>query len=845
VSAATGLVYFCCEDRRRAELRKPGATLNGIDFLEVVDAGAAPADRQRVLRVHFVNPPGLAITAQQVRIEGGERIRSIGVVDPVAFDGDVLVVRVTTPGDYSTYTLRIGHPDGTPLPGMDSLLSAVDFSFKVECASDFDCEPECECPPEDVAEPEIDYLAKDYESFRRLLLDRLALLVPEWKERSEADVGIALLELLAYVGDYLSYQQDAVATEAYLGTARRRESVRRHATLVDYAMHDGCNARVWVQVEVQALEPGDEVDGIPLDAKTQLLTQLPARPRELRPNTSDYDEAIAAGPEVFETMHAAKLWPEHQTLPLYVHGERDCCLPAGATKATLDGHFPHLGKGDVLILEEVRGPATGEPADADPARRHAVRLSAEPRPVVDPLFADRPITEIAWGAEDALPFPLCVTATTDAEHGARPIDGVSVARGNVVLADHGRTIEGEPLGAPEPGRESLLPPVSSCERCGPRELVQPPARFAPPLLEQPLTQAARSSRTTIVAGHRERLFFDPIGSAASALAPDLAFVLPVIELHDASGRRWLPQRDLLSSDAFASEFVAEVAEDGSTGLRFGDGTYGERPVAGVAMTATYRVGNGARGNVGAGALFHLVTNNPATAGRVLGVRNPMPARGGTDPESLEHVRQSAPVAFRTLERAVTAEDYATVAERHPEVQRAQATIRWTGSWRTVFLTIDRLGGRPVDETFAAALREHLERYRMAGHDLEIERPRFVSLEVELFVCVQPGYFRSHVEAALREVLSNRTTPSGQRGAFHPDNFTFGQPVYLSKLYAAAQAVPGVAYVEAVTFQRLGLPGRAALEAGVLPIGRLEIARLDSDPSFPERGVLRLTLKGGR
>ena len=422
---------------------------------------------------------------------------------------------------------------------------------------------------------------------------------------------------------------------------------------------------------------------------------------------------------------------------------------------------------------------------------------------------------------------------------------MSVAHGNVVLADHGRTIRGEPLGAPAPGRESLLPPVSSCDRCRPRELVQPPARFAPQLLEQPLTQTARSSRTKIEDGRRERLFFDPTGSAASALTPDLAFVLPAIELDDASGRHWSPQRDLLSSDAFAAEFVAEVAEDGSTRLRFGDGTYGERPVVGVEIDATYRVGNGTRGNVGADALFHLVTDDPAVAGGVLSVRHPLPARGGIDPESLEHVRQSAPVAFRTLERAVTPDDYATVAERHPEVQRAQATVRWTGSWRTVFLTIDRLGGRPVDDAFEGLLREHLERYRMAGHDLEIEQPRFVDLEVELFVCVEPGYFRSHVEAALREVLSNRATPSGQRGAFHPDNFTFGQPVYLSRLYAAAQAVPGVAYVEAVTFQRLGVPSPAALEAGVLPVGRLEIVRLDSDPSFPERGVLRLTLKGGR
>jgi predicted phage baseplate assembly protein len=209
------------------------------------------------------------------------------------------------------------------------------------------------------------------------------------------------------------------------------------------------------------------------------------------------------------------------------------------------------------------------------------------------------------------------------------------------------------------------------------------------------------------------------------------------------------------------------------------------------------------------------------------------------------VRQDAPVAFRTLERAVTSDDYATLAGRHPDVQRAQATMRWTGSWRTVFLTVDRVGARPVDAAFEGSLRAHLERYRMAGHDIEIDGPRFVALEVALFVCVERGYFRSDVETALRDVLGSRSSSGGRRGAFHPDNFTFGQPVYLSPLLAAAQAVTGVSWAEFRTFQRLGIPSRTALDEGALHIGRLEIARLDNDPSFPERGVLRLELEGGR
>jgi predicted phage baseplate assembly protein len=223
----------------------------------------------------------------------------------------------------------------------------------------------------------------------------------------------------------------------------------------------------------------------------------------------------------------------------------------------------------------------------------------------------------------------------------------------------------------------------------------------------------------------------------------------------------------------------------------------------------------------------------------------MAARGGAEAESLEHVRQSAPFAFRTQERAVTPADYAAVSKRHPQVQRAAATFRWTGSWRTVFVTADRLGGLPVDDDFESTMRGHLERFRMAGHDLEIDGPRFVSLEIEMTVCVKPDYFRGDVQQALLAVFSNRLLPAGARGVFHPDNFTFGQPVFLSALYKAAQDVAGVDSVTITKFQRQGQAGTSSLDTGRLDLGRLEIARLDNDPNFPERGVLRLTLKGGK
>jgi hypothetical protein len=109
----------------------------------------------------------------------------------------------------------------------------------------------------------------------------------------------------------------------------------------------------------------------------------------------------------------------------------------------------------------------------------------------------------------------------------------------------------------------------------------------------------------------------------------------------------------------------------------------------------------------------------------------------------------------------------------------------------------------------------------------------------LGVCVKPGYFFSDIEQALLEVFSNRVLPDGRLGVFHPDNFSFGQPVYTSSLIATAQAVTGVESVNLKKFQRQGTDSDEALLAGKMTLGRLEIARLDNDPNFPERGVFTL------
>ena len=755
-------------------------------------------------------PATPALTKNNFVIEGGVRVTGINVVNPVTSAGNVVTLHVDVTGDFSDYTLRLVKSAAVSVPpdGFDPLLSEVQFSFKVNCESDFDCREDNQCLETPVPAPYINYLAKDYSSFRRLILDRLAVVMPDWRERNPADLGIAIVELLAYTGDYLSYFQDSVATEAYLGTARRRTSVRRHARLVDYFMHDGVNARAWLVFETDADR------GTALTPAIRKSTAIVATSRN-SPQVSLLDSSAI----VFETMHdLTELRVSRNAILFYTWGDAKCCLPKGATRATLEGSNATLAlkKGDVLIFEEVLGAESGLEEDADRSHRHAVRLVGDGEDAIDPLN-DNAVLEIRWHSDDALPFPLCLNEFDD---GAGGVKRAAVARANVALSDHGRTFVS---GAPG---EDLIPSEAPAGK-----------PYRPVLKRTGLTHAA-------VYDHSNSDKAIEL-SAAFAMKMDASAAVPSITLQ-GGGDTWRPQRDLLSSDRFAPEFVVEMEENGRAQLRFGDGTLGRQPAAGVAFSATYRIGGGIAGNVGAEALNRLVHEIDG-----IKVRNPLAATGGINAEPIRQVKLLAPQAFRTQERAVTEADYVAAVERHPGVQRAAATRRYTGSWFTMFITVDRLGGLPVDAEFEEELRGFLERFRMAGYDLEIDAPRYVPLDVLFTVCVKKGYFRGNVKEALLDAFSNRVLRDGTRGFFHPDNFTFGQPVYLSQIIARAMKVIGVESIDVDDtpprpnrFQRWGQAAQGEIANGFISIHRLEIARLDNDRSKAENGRIDFEMKGG-
>jgi len=851
----------CRIESRRSELLA-NPRWNGIDYVEV-------APDQLSLLVYFFAAPPPGLSAQNIRIDGGRRIRGIVVtaVAPGADDdergADCLVVTLDRYGDFSTYTLRLVQSDkDAPPAGIDPRYASIDFSFKIDCQNEFDCAAARPCPPTHTPTPDTDYLAKDYEAFRQLMFDRLATTLPDWRERHVPDLGVTLVEILAHAADQLSAYQDAVATEAYLNTARTRISVRRHARLVDYRLHEGCNARAWLALACS-------VDtALPIDAYFVTAHEdIAAVAEQWSCQDSALEVVSESVYEVFEqALEPAQPTPLvalHSRLRFYTWGDEECCLRKGATRATLIDPTPtpvpgappppaapanpaaeakpvrgtnaaavdlprKLMVGDVLIFEEVLGPRTGNAADADPTHRQAVRLT---RVVYtrDELL-DSAIIEIEWAAADALQFMLCLSAHLPAPD-CRRIGDISIANGNVILVDHGRWVRGEALGCVGVGATEG---DCGCDGAIP-ESTEQALPFAPALQRAPLVYAQTPTNS---------------GPASSALLQDPRLSLPCIAVSEttiASARAavWSARADLLDSDGDARDLVVETDDDGRGNLRFGDGRCGRPPTPGACFAADYRFAVARAGNVAREAIAYVVFRQSSVNGAGLHPRNPLPASGGVAPESQKAAKLAAPRAFRSrLERAITADDYAQLAQDDPTLQRAHARLVWTGSWYEADVAIDPLGSEQVDAKLLRRIDRRLECFRRAGQDLAVCAARYVPLAITLHVCVKPDYLTAPVAAAVLDVLGSGVRADGKPAFFHPDRLSFGTDIYASDLISAAQAVEGVQNVEVVELRRLDRSAPAVVP-DVLDLAAAEIAQLDNDPSFPEHGVLKLQIGGGR
>jgi len=218
-----------------------------------------------------------------------------------------------------------------------------------------------------------------------------------------------------------------------------------------------------------------------------------------------------------------------------------------------------------------------------------------------------------------------------------------------------------------------------------------------------------------------------------------------------------------------------------------------------------------------------------------------------------------PEAYRQRQlRAVTLADYAQRSEELPGVAHARARYAWTGSWRTVRVAIDPVGTIVLADPLRRAIAEHLEAVRLIGEDLEVRPASYVPLDIKLTLCAESAYWPEDLRAELEEEFSDGWTSHGQRGFFHPDAWTFGQPLYASQLIGRALAVTGIGRVLKLSMRRWN-PGSGGglteidIDPSALPetyaeklsVGPFEIIVVANDPDHLETGRIRFEITGGR
>jgi hypothetical protein len=794
---------------RRQLLLAPDAPLNGIDFVEV-------DDDQTHLRVHFLNAVALTGTLAStapVTITGGVAPVVGTITEETDWGADsqgrpVLSLSVAAPGDFSTYRLTVISTK------LDPFFDWAPVDFKVNCPNALDdaAAPGGLAPPEATPVP-IDYLARDFVSFRQALSEFSALRYPAWVERSEADLGVVLMEALSAIADELSYYQDRVAAEATIETATQRLSVIRHARLVDYEPAPATTATTLLQLEVSSAGTGSWTIDTPL-----LCRALGADGSIIDFELEDPSSGLA-GPI---SLPVDARWNRASLTP-YFWDDSQQILSAGATDLYLVGHGLGLTSGQQLLLDS---PA---PDSADPPVRELVVVASDEE-TSDPL--------VPAGAELTRVF---LAAPTTEDH---DLTSTAVA-GNLVPAVQGTRLREQfaiPGGNPAPPD---APPATAVVRL-----------------------AADSTPSDPLPDYRYCLSSGPLAWIAAATKDEAtsAPARPEIVLEELDGpieppptwtfERWLLDAgpaDLvftLTPEQYSPVLTANGATwfdydgDGGTTIRFGDGTFAASPTPGTVFDVSYRVGGGALGNVPADTVVSVAPGQ--TQGSIVtACTNPFPANGGQDAETLVQVRARAPQAFAAVPlRAVRVEDYAAAAQGLPWVQQAGASFRWTGSWLTVLVSADPLDNEEPSIAQLESLTQLLDRQRLAGYEAYVLPPRYVSVDLELTVEGSPSAFASDVEAAVLARLKPGTGGSGP-GFFDHANWGFGQSLESSALLSAVQACPGVDGVVMVRYRQRGVQLAWAPLPETISFAPDQILRVDNDPSRPEAGTLRVNVVGSK
>jgi len=247
------------------------------------------------------------------------------------------------------------------------------------------------------------------------------------------------------------------------------------------------------------------------------------------------------------------------------------------------------------------------------------------------------------------------------------------------------------------------------------------------------------------------------------------------------GDEWEHTRSLAWSSELGggtgNAYRVDIEADDTARIVFGDGLYGNVPSQGVDIIASYWIGGGRKGNVGAGSLTRIQSTLP----NVGAVTNIDRATGGHNRESNEDLRRNIPSQVATRGRAVTRWDYIRLIEALGEV--AKVNVEHPSANIVNVYVLPQGGGVP-SQALITSIGSYIDNIRMITEDVRILPPVVVPVNITARVWVGPGFnvtnVVSDVEQAIRDDL-------GQ--------VEFARRLYPNDIYNTIQKVIGVSKVD--------------------------------------------------
>lgn len=282
-------------------------------------------------------------------------------------------------------------------------------------------------------------------------------------------------------------------------------------------------------------------------------------------------------------------------------------------------------------------------------------------------------------------------------------------------------------------------------------------------------------------------------------SPLLAGTLTVLVQLPAGAVVWNEVSDLLTSAATDTVYSTALTDANATTVSFGDSVNGMIPPSGCVISAAFRTGGGAYGNVGANQIIDIASAVPGVS-----VASSLAASGGADAESLASIRLNAPRAWRTQARAVTLDDYADAALAISAVNKASATA---GAMGSVTVYIMAQAAQTPTGTLIQQAQTTLQALCAAGSTVTVQAGTTVAVNIgsasaPVALTVQPTYDRNTVLTAVTQALQTMLAP---------DNVDLGIVIPLSQVYAVIDNIPGVSLVNIPVFARVDQAQTAAYD----------------------------------